>query len=65
MGMMLALLCGITIWGGGYVALAGKPIYRVFAIFPEKFYLIPLLVMGVFGWAWKIIIHLQHVDGWK
>jgi hypothetical protein len=65
MGMVLAAICGLCVWGAGYVAITGRPIYRVFLIFPETAYLYPLLAFGVLGWAWKIFIHLRHVDGWK
>ncbi len=64
MGMVLALLCGLCVWGAGYVAITGKPMHRILAIFPEKMYLVPLLTMAVLGWVWKIYIHLHGIDGW-
>ncbi len=65
MGMVLAALAGVCVWGAGYVAVTGKPVYRIFAVFPEKVYLYPLLAMGILGWAWKMFIHLHHIDGWR
>jgi len=65
MGMVLAVLAGLSVWGAGYVAVTGKPVHRVFSIVPEKMYLYPLLAMGVLGWAWKMYIYLHHIDGWK
>ncbi len=64
MGMVLAALAGLTVWGAGYVAVTGKPMFRVFSIFPEKMYLFPLLAMGILGWAWKMYAHLHGIDGW-
>ena len=65
MGMVLAVMCGLCFWGAGYVAVMGKPVYRVFSIIPEKAYLFPLLAMGILGWAWKMYIHVHGIDGWK
>jgi hypothetical protein len=64
MGMVLATLAGLCVWGAGYVAATGRPVYRILAIFPEKLYLYPLLAMGMIGWGWKMYIHLRGIDGW-
>jgi len=65
MGMVLALLCVWCFWGAGYVAVTGRPVFRVLSIFPEKVYLYPLLSLAVLAWGWKMYIHLHGIDGWK
>jgi hypothetical protein len=64
MGMVLAVLCGWCVWGAGYVAVTGRPVFRVLSVFPDKVYLYPLLTLAIVGWAWKIYIHLHGIDGW-
>jgi hypothetical protein len=64
MGMILALLCGMTVWTGAYVAITGRPVYRLVSTLPPKYYLFPLLVLALIAWAWKIFIHLHGMDGW-
>jgi Protein of unknown function (DUF2752) len=65
MGMVLALLCGWCVWGAGYVAMTGRPVYRVLNVFSEKIYLYPLLAMAIMGWGWKMYIHLHGIDGYR
>ncbi len=65
MGCLLALLATCSIWGCGYIALTGRPIYRLLWAFPSKYYYVPLLCLAVAGWAWKVFIHLHGIDGWK
>ena len=65
MGMILAVICGMCVWGGAYVAITGVPVHRILSVFPEKLYLYPLLVMAIVGWGWKMYIHLHGIDGWK
>ncbi len=65
MAAVLALLCGMCVWAGGYIAVSGKPVHRVLSIVPEKLYLYPLLALAILAWAWKMYIHLHGLDGWK
>ncbi len=65
MGCVLALLCAMTAWAGLYVAITGKPIYRILSVIPEKMGLIAMLGCVIVGWGWKIFIHLHGVDGWR
>jgi hypothetical protein len=65
MGMILAGLCGMCVWGAGYVAVTGRPVHRILSVFSEKIYLYPLLAMAIIGWGWKMYIHLHGIDGWR
>ena len=62
--IILALLTTMAFWGGLYIALTGRPAYRLLNLIPGKYILWPLLVFGVFAWAWKIAIHVTGHDGW-
>jgi len=64
MGAVLAVLSGMTFWGGLYIALTGRPVYRMLGFIPARCYLIPLFALFVLGWAWKIGIHITGHDGW-
>jgi ABC-type proline/glycine betaine transport system permease subunit len=65
MGLVLAVLCGMTFWAGAYIAITGRPVYKLFSVMPERLYLFPLLALAMIGWAWKMYIHLHGIDGWK
>ena len=64
MGATLAALSGATVWGGLYVALTGRPVYRLLRLLPARYYVMPLLALGLLAWAWKIMLELNHWDGW-
>jgi hypothetical protein len=64
MGTVLALLTTMVFWGGLYIAVTGRPAYRLLNLIPAKYYLWLLLVFGVVAWAWKIWIHVSGRDGW-
>jgi hypothetical protein len=64
LGMILALLTTMTFWGGLYVAFTGRPAYWLLRSIQPRYYLIPLFVMIILAWAWKIWIHVNHRDGW-
>ena len=64
MGAMLATLTGCCIWAALYVAVTGRPVYRLFRLVPARYYLMPLLVLGVLAWGWKILLRLNNLDGW-
>jgi hypothetical protein len=65
MGTVLAILCGMTVWGAAYVAATGRPLYRLVAGIPARYHALPLLVLALIAWAWKMFIHLHGIDGWK
>jgi len=64
MGAVLALLAAACVWGGAYVAISGRPAYRLLTLVPTRYTLLPLLFLGILAWGWKILIHLKGVDGW-
>lgn len=64
MGTVLAFLACCCVWGGLYVAITGRPVYRLIGLIPSRYILAPLLAMTVLAWAWKITIHLSGHDGW-
>jgi hypothetical protein len=65
MGAILALLAAACVWGGFYIGLTGRPAHRLLRMLPAGYTLIPLLLLGVLAWGWKILIHLNGVDGWN
>ena len=64
MGAMLAALACCCVWAGAYVAVTGRPVYRLFRLLPGRYYLVPLLALGVLAWAWKVMLRLNNWDGW-
>ena len=65
MGMALAVLASATVWVGSYIAFTGRPVYRLFRIVPARYYLVPLFTLGLLAWGWKILLRLNHSDGWR
>ena len=65
MGAALAIVAAGCVWGGLYVALTGRPVYRLLRLLPGRYYLLPLLALAVLAWGWKILIHLNGLDGWR
>lgn len=64
MGTILALLAAACVWGGGYIAISGRPAHRLLRMLPARYTLFPLLLLAVLAWGWKIFIHLNGYDGW-
>jgi hypothetical protein len=64
MGTVLALLAAATFWGALYVAISGKPAYRLALRIPSRYYLWYLPSFAIMAWAWKIWIHVHRFDGW-
>jgi hypothetical protein len=64
MGALLAALCCCTVWVGLYVAITGRPVYRMLQRIPAKLVMMPALGFALAAWAWKIFIHLSGHDGW-
>lgn len=62
MGFVLAGLAYVTVWAGLYLAVTGRPVYRVLAIIPSRYYVVPLIGWAIAAWAWKIFSHLH---GWE
>ena len=64
MGAVLAILAAGSVWGGLYIAITGRPAHRLLRLLPPRYTLVPLLLFGILAWGWKILIHLNGVDGW-
>ena len=64
MGTVLAILAAACVWGGSYIAISGRPAYRLLTLVPSRYTLLPLLFLGILAWGWKILIHLKGIDGW-
>ena len=65
MGFALAFIAASCVWAGFYVAATGRPAYRLLRLLPARYYLLPLLALGVLAWGWKALIHLNGIDGWR
>ena len=65
MGTVLAALTVCCFWTALYVALTGRPVYRLLRILPGRYYFVPLAALALLGWGWKIFIHLSGRDGWQ
>ena len=65
MGAVLAAVAACCVWGGFYVAATGRPVYRLLRLLPARYYLMPLLAWALLAWGWKILIHLNGLDGWR
>jgi hypothetical protein len=65
MGTILALMACWCAWAGFYVALTGRPVYRLLHVVPGRYYCVPLMVIAIAAWGWKIYIHLAGIDGWR
>jgi hypothetical protein len=65
MGAVLAAIAVGCFWTGLYVAITGRPVYRLLRVIPSRYYFVPLATIAVAGWGWKIFIHLAGMDGWR
>jgi dolichol kinase len=65
MGAMLAAIACMTVWGGAYIAITGRPAHRLLSSLGPRYHVMPLLVLALLAWGWKIFIHLHGIDGWK
>lgn len=64
MGTILALMAAACVWGGLYIAATGRPTHRLLRLIPNRYTLLPLLLLAVLAWGWKILLHLNGWDGW-
>jgi len=64
MGALLAAVSCSAIWIAMYVAITGRPIYRLIALAPNWLLFMPLASVALLAWVWKIFIHLSGHDGW-
>jgi hypothetical protein len=64
MGTVLAILAACVFWAGLYIAITGRPVYRLLRVLSSRYYFVPLLSFAILAWGWKIFIHLTGRDGW-
>jgi hypothetical protein len=64
-GTLLATAAGVAVWACLFIAVTGKPVYRLLVarVSPIYYVLVPL-ALGIVGWAWKILLHVRGADGW-
>jgi hypothetical protein len=65
MGMVLAVCTTAAFWVALYIAATGIPALRLTSSIPASYWLIPMFGLVIFGWGWKIFIHIRGIDGWK
>ena len=63
MGLVLAVLTGITFWASLYVALTARPVHRLLKILPVTRIVFCLLGFAALAWLWKIVLRLNGWDG--
>jgi len=65
MGTLLAMATGVTVWVALYVAITGRPVYRMLRVVPGIYWVLPPMFFAVAAWAWKIFIHVKGIDGFN
>jgi hypothetical protein len=64
MGALVAFATAATVWIGGYIAVTGRPVHRLFAMLPGRALLIALLSFAIAAWGYKMWIHKTGRGGW-
>jgi hypothetical protein len=64
MGCVLAALSIMVFWFCLYLAISGRAVHRQFDRLPMNLLGFYFISFGLGAWAWKIIIHITHHDGW-
>jgi len=64
-GAMLALLVAMLFWSGLYIAVTGRGVHRLLGFVNRRYILLGLFALASLAWAWKILIYLNHWDGWR
>jgi uncharacterized protein DUF2752 len=64
MGALVGLTAMLTFWAAIYVAVTGRPVYRLLLLGPTRYYVPVIVSLAIAAWAWKIFIHLHGIDGW-
>jgi len=65
MGLALAIVVAMTFWLALYMAITGKPAWRLLSTIPGRIWVPAMMTLAVLAWGWKIFIHLHGIDGWK
>src|SRR5581483_4791812 len=50
MGTVLAVLAVWCVWVGFYVAITGKPVYRLLRVASGRYYFVPLTALAIMAW---------------
>lgn len=64
MGTVIGLAAAAAFWICLYIAITGKPAFRLVRIVPVGYYVLPLMFFAIAAWGWKIMIHWSGLDGW-
>lgn len=63
-GCLLALGVCMTFWAALYVAVTGRPVYRLLTVLKPRWTILLGAAIVVAAWGWKIYIHAKGMDGW-
>lgn len=63
LGATLAVLATFVFWIAGYVAVSGRPVWRLLPGWSAAYTTLLVVAFGVLAWGWKIAIHLLGQDG--
>lgn len=63
-GFILAISTIAAFWIGLYIAWTGRPAHQLLYLIPVRYTLVPLMILAVASWGWKIFIHVNGMDGW-
>ena len=55
-GMVLCVLTAAAFWSALYVAVTGKPSYRLLNTIPQRTHLMIWIPLALAAWAWKIAL---------
>lgn len=55
-GLILCVLTAAAFWAGLYLAVSGKPAYRLLYLIPAKVHLLTWIPLAAIGWLWKIAL---------
>ena len=59
-GLVLCLMTAIAFWSALYVAITGRPAYRLLSLVPPRAHLIAWPAMALAAWVWKIAAMAGH-----
>jgi hypothetical protein len=62
-GALLAFAAIVAVWVAGYVAVTGRPVYRMAKVVGWERWILPALLLATAAWGWKIVIHVTGHDG--
>lgn len=55
-GMVLCFMTAAAFWSAIYVAVTGRPAYRLLRMVPTKTHLMVWPTLSIAAWAWKIVL---------